>query len=189
MVAYHLSEEVKTILAYILYGLSWISWLLLLGGLSGVQSSCDTIALAPVTNPGQQIDPISFSCSSAFAYMWWILVLQFLWLLLLGYLINKSMIAKWRTVIIAMQLLLAIKGVLFRTFATACGLFFVLFLGNSTTLSTAMDFTNQILLIMWEFNTGETEVCSGHWCFVVFFAQYSILVLLAIHCAVFGVWC
>lgn len=108
MVAYRLSEEVKTILAYILYGLSWISWILLLGGLSGVQSSCDTIAIG--SRNIEQLDPSGFNCSSIFAYMWWILVLQALWLIILGYFINKSVVAKWRTVVIAMQLLLAIKG-------------------------------------------------------------------------------
>lgn len=109
MVIYHLSEEVKTILAYILYGLSWVSWILLLGGLSGVEASCDTIALGERTV--QQLDPSGFNCSSAFAYMWWILVLQALWLAALGFFLNKCLVPKWRTVIISMQLLLAIKGV------------------------------------------------------------------------------
>ncbi len=69
-----LSEQTKTLLSYISYGLIWVSWLLLLGGLSGVQASCHDLRVGNVVIPN--VNASSLNCESAFSYMWWMLVFQ-----------------------------------------------------------------------------------------------------------------
>lgn len=70
----YFSEQMKTVFAYILYGLTWIAWLLLLGGLSAVQSSCDDLQDGTLSLVG--VDVAGLSCTSVFSYMWWMLVFQ-----------------------------------------------------------------------------------------------------------------